>query len=69
MICSAVCRRWRYGVRFIYESGEMETYTFSGKLNKDDRLEASLEVLTLAGGPTFRVEGDKIYMNKNKSRP
>ena len=60
--------RW-YGVRFIYESGEMETYTFSGKLNKDDRLEASLEVLTLAGGPTFRVEGDKIYMNKNKSRP
>ena len=60
--------RW-YGVEFIAETGEMETYTFSGKLSKDDRLESTLEVLTLAGGPVFRVEGDKIYMSKNKSRP
>ena len=60
--------RW-YGVEFIAESGEMETYTFSGMMSKDDKLETTLEILTLAGGPSFRIEGDKIYMSKNKSRP
>ena len=60
--------RW-YGVEFIAEAGEMETYTFSGMMSKDDKLETTLEILTLAGGPSFRIEGDKIYMSKNKSRP
>ena len=59
--------RW-YGVEFVAASGGMETYTFSGMMSKDDKLEDILEVLTMAGGPSFRVEGDKIYMDKNKSR-
>ena len=44
------------------------TYTFSGMMSKDDKLETTLEILTLAGGPAFKIEGNKVYMSKNKSR-
>lgn len=59
--------RW-YGVEFISSDMGQETYTFSGMMNKDDKLETTLEILTLAGGPAFKIEGNKVYMSKNKSR-
>lgn len=60
--------RW-YGVQFISEDAEMERYTFSGIVCKNDSLESTLEILSLAGGPAFKLKGDKVYMSKNKSRP
>lgn len=59
--------RW-YGVEFISSDMGQETYTFSGMMSKDDKLETTLEILTLAGGPAFKIEGNKVYMSKNKSR-
>ena len=59
--------RW-YGVEFISSDIGQETYTFSGMMSKDDKLETTLEILTLAGGPAFKIEGNKVYMSKNKSR-
>ena len=59
--------RW-YGVEFISSNMGQETYTFSGMMSKDDTLETTLEILTLAGGPAFKIEGNKVYMSKNKSR-
>ncbi len=59
--------RW-YGVEFITQDAHLETYTFSGMMSKSDQLEASLEILTLAGGPAFKIEGKQVYMSKNKSR-
>lgn len=58
--------RW-YGVEFISTNTEDETYTFSGMMSKDDQLSSTLEILTLAGGPVFRIDGKKVYMSKNKS--
>ena len=58
--------RW-YGVEFISTNTEDETYTFSGMMSKDDQLSSTLEILTLAGGPAFRIDGKKVYMSKNKS--
>lgn len=59
--------RW-YGIEFISSDMGQETYTFSGMMSKDDKLETTLEILTLAGGPAFKIEGNKVYMSKNKSR-
>lgn len=60
--------RW-YGVEFIAETGGVEACTFSGMMSKDDKLETTLEILTLAGGPSFRIEGNKVFMSENnKSR-
>lgn len=58
--------RW-YGVEFVSTDEKLETYTFSGMMSKDDKLGETLEILTLAGGPAFRIEGDKVYMSKKKS--
>ena len=59
--------RW-YGVQFVDMNPGAETYTFSGSFSKDDKLASSLEILTLAGGPDFRIEGNKVYMTKKKPR-
>ncbi len=58
--------RW-YGVEFVSTDEKLETYTFSGMMSKDDKLGETLEILTLAGGPAFRIEGDKVYMSKKES--
>lgn len=63
---SAVFRtlsRW-YGVEFVTDIMDKETYTFNGSISKDDKLEATLEVLALAGGLKFKIEGNKIYIRK-----
>lgn len=55
--------RW-YGVEFVTDIMDKETYTFNGSISKDDKLEATLEVLALAGGLTFKIEGNKVYIRK-----
>ena len=35
-------------------------HTFSGKMSKDEKLESILKMLTMAGGPEFRVEGNVV---------
>ena len=37
-------------------------HTFSGKMSKDEKLESILKILTLAGGPEFRVEDGIVHI-------
>lgn len=54
--------RW-FGVDFIRETGETP-YTFNGIVTRDDRLSSVLEMLTMAGGPRFVIDGDKVYIRE-----
>lgn len=53
--------RW-YGVQFVYDDGRHGQHTFSGRMSKDWPLERTLEMVTLAGGPHFRREGDVVHV-------
>jgi len=53
--------RW-YGVEFVFDGGRKGKHTFSGKMSKDDSLDEVLEMITLAGGPEFRKEENRIYV-------
>lgn len=54
--------RW-FGVDFI--RGEMgNSYTFSGVISRDDQLFSVLEMLTMAGGPRFVIDGNKVYIKE-----
>lgn len=53
--------RW-YGVEFVFDGGRKRKHTFSGKMSKDESIEEILTRITLAGGPSFRKEENKIYL-------
>lgn len=58
-VVTRVLSRW-YGVQFVEDEGGVGRHTFSGKMSKDEKLESILKILTLAGGPEFKREGDTI---------
>ncbi|MDE6451135.1 MAG: FecR domain-containing protein [Odoribacter sp.] len=60
-----VLSRW-YGVEFVFEQGRKGKHTFSGKISKDKSLEGVLEMMTWAGGPGFRKEGNMVYVIEKK---
>ena len=60
-----VLSRW-YGVRFVEDGGGIGRHTFSGKISKDEKLESILKILTLAGGPEFKREGDIVHVIERK---
>lgn len=53
--------RW-YGVNFVYDGLEIGKYTFNGRMTKYDPLSESLNRITLAGGPSFSIDGDTVYL-------
>jgi ferric-dicitrate binding protein FerR (iron transport regulator) len=53
--------RW-YDVEFVLE-GELGRHTFNGRIRKNDPLPEILEWITLTGGPSFRIEGDTVYVH------
>lgn len=52
--------RW-FGVDFIQEKA-ISSCTFSGMISRDDQLFAVLEMLTMAGGPRFVIDGKQVYI-------
>jgi ferric-dicitrate binding protein FerR (iron transport regulator) len=58
-VVTRMLSRW-YGVEFVYDAERPGRHTFGGKMKKDEKLEAILRTLTMAGGPEFRQEGDYI---------
>ncbi len=60
-----VLSRW-YGVEFVFDGGRKGKHTFSGKISKDKSLEGALEMMTWAGGPGFRKEGNVIHVIEKK---
>jgi fecR protein len=64
-VVTRVLSRW-YGVQFVEDEGGVGRHTFSGKMSKDEKLESILKILTLAGGPEFKREGDTIRVIERK---
>ena len=64
-VVTRVLSRW-YGVRFVEDGGGIGRHTFSGKISKDEKLESILKILTLAGGPEFKREGDIVHVMERK---
>lgn len=64
-VVTRVLSRW-YGVQFVEDGGGVGRHTFSGKMSKDEKLESILKILTLAGGPEFKREGDTIRVIERK---
>ena len=60
-----VLSRW-YGVEFVFDGGRRGKHTFSGKISKDKSLGDALEMMTWAGGPDFRKEGNVIHVIEEK---
>ena len=57
-VVTRMLSRW-YDVRFVHDGGMKGRHTFSGKMSKDEKLTSILKMLTLAGGPEFKV-GDGV---------
>lgn len=55
-VVTRMLSRW-YEVKFEFDGKRVGHHTFSGKMSKDEKLESILKMLTLAGGPEFKVEG------------
>ena len=60
-VVTRVLSRW-YGVQFVEEGSGVGSHTFSGRMSKDDKLESILRILTLAGGPEFKIEGNTVHI-------
>lgn len=58
-VVTRMLSRW-FEVKFVFDGGRSRHHTFSGKMSKDESLEAILNILTLAGGPEFRLEGGTV---------
>jgi len=54
--------RW-YNVEVIYES--VPTEKFWGSVSKFDNISSVLNILESAGGVRFKLQGQKLYVNKN----
>lgn len=53
--------RW-YDVEFVYEGLQAGNYTFNGRMSRYDPLGESLNRITLAGGPSFVIDGGIIHV-------
>lgn len=53
--------RW-YDVKFVYDGASGGDYTFNGRMTRYDPLGESLKRITLAGGPSFEIDGNTIYV-------
>ncbi len=53
-----VLQRW-YGFEFNYRDTVRDSNTFSGRFGRYTGLEATLNAITLAGGPEFTISGDE----------
>lgn len=62
-VVTRMLSRW-YGVTFEYDGDRRGTHTFSGRMSKDWPLERTLEMVTLAGGPHFRREGNVVHVTE-----
>ena len=60
-IVTRVLSRW-YGTKFVFDRECTGKHSFSGKMSKDEKLESILKILTLAGGPEFKVEKDIVHV-------
>lgn len=60
-VVTRMLSRW-YEVRFVYDGKRKGRHTFSGKMSKDEKLESILKMLTLAGGPEFRMEDGIVHI-------
>lgn len=58
-VVTRMLSRW-YEVEFVTSGVREGHHTFSGKMSKDEKLESILKMLTMAGGPEFRVEGNVV---------
>ena len=58
-VVTRMLSRW-YEVRFITDGIRVGHHTFSGKMSKDEKLESILKMLTMAGGPEFKIEGNIV---------
>jgi ferric-dicitrate binding protein FerR (iron transport regulator) len=55
--------RW-HGVRFVYPDEGVEGLLFTGRVNMEEALPRVLESITIAGGPSFRVVDETVYVLK-----
>lgn len=53
--------RW-YDIEHNISSEQLVEHTFSGRISKYETLEETLERITFAGGPQFKVEGRVVYI-------
>lgn len=60
-VVTRMLSRW-YDVRFVHDGGQRGRHTFSGKMSKDEKLTSILKMLTLAGGPEFKVENGVVHI-------
>ena len=60
-VVTRVLSRW-YGTKFVFDRERTGKHSFSGKMSKDEKLESILKILTLAGGPEFKVEKDVVHV-------
>ncbi|MDR1783306.1 MAG: FecR domain-containing protein [Dysgonamonadaceae bacterium] len=54
-------QRW-YDVEFVIINASGELHTFNGRISKYLPLKEILDRITLTGGPKFRMEGKKVYL-------
>lgn len=60
-VVTRMLARW-YGVRFVWDGERKGRHTFSGKMSKDEKLSSILTMLTLAGGPEFKIENGTVHI-------
>lgn len=53
--------RW-YDVKFVFEDSGLERQIFNGRIKKYGPIKETLDRITLAGGPAFSIEKEKIYV-------
>lgn len=58
-VVTRMLSRW-YDVRFARDGEHSGRHTFSGKISKDEKLDSILKMLTMAGGPEFKIEGNTV---------
>ena len=54
-VVTRMLSRW-YDVKFVFDGERKGPHTFSGRMSKDDKLNEILKMLTLTGGPEFKIE-------------
>ena len=59
-VVTRMLSRW-YDVKFVFDGERKGPHTFSGRMSKDDKLNEILEMLTLTGGPEFKIEGNTVH--------
>lgn len=55
--------RW-YDVEFVFDGDRMAKHTFTGRLSKNESLATTLDWITFAGGPQFRMEGRVVHVKE-----